>query len=256
MKIALAQSDIVWNDPEANHAVARTFVERAADAGVRLLLFPEMFNTGFSFPVGRLAETAYQQGTAFLQEMASRHGLFIAGSLPDIQEDANHPFNTLFIYGPNGCLGTYSKIHLIGTLGEKDSYQLGASRLIVEIEGVRICFAICYDLRFPYLFYDVAQQADLFAIVANWPSMRHEHWLTLLQARAIENQAYVAGVNRVGHGGGFEFLGGSRILSPHGKILAEGDSHPDLLIADIFPAEVAAYRTELPFLRDRQELRR
>lgn len=255
MRIALAQTDIAWNAPENNVAACRPFADRARDAGVRLLIFPEMFTTGFSFAIGDAAREAHRIGVDFLAETARTQAMFVAGSLPELRADSERPFNTLFVFGPDGgCIGTYAKMHLANPLGEGVAYRSGDTPLTVPIDDFQVSFFICYDLRFGNAFAARTDQTDLYVVTANWPSPRHMHWETLLAARAIENQAFVAGVNRVGSGGGLDYLGGSRIVSPKGEILAQAGREPDLLIADLERAAVSSWRDEFPWLADRRAL--
>jgi predicted amidohydrolase len=149
-------------------------------------------------------------------------------------------------------VGEYSKTHLISAMGEDAVYQPGAGRLTVRIGELRVSFFICYDLRFPTLFYDRAESTDLFVVVANWPAPRQRHWETLLAARAIENQAYVAGVNRVGQGGGYEFTGGSRVISPQGDVLATCHAREQVKVVELQLDAVASWRQQFGCLRDRR----
>ncbi|RIL00833.1 MAG: carbon-nitrogen hydrolase, partial [Proteobacteria bacterium] len=159
--------------------------------------------------------------------------------------------NTLRIFGPAGHLGDYSKIHLFGYGGESESYTAGNSTLTLPLGEIGASFFICYDLRFPAYFSKAAPQTHLYVVVANWPKARLSHFLALARARAIENQAYVAAVNRVGNGGGLEYTGGSTVFTPKGEVLAELGDEEGVLKCDISPQEVEQYRREFPFLRDR-----
>jgi predicted amidohydrolase len=251
MKIALAQTHIIWNLPEENIACHQAFVEKAHMAGADLMIFPEMFNTGFSFPTGELAGRAETLGRAFLEEQSRRTGMHMAASMPQVAQNGDRPFNTLYLYGPDGYVGEYSKIHLISALGEDQVYQGGNQLFTAQVGEFRVSFLICYDLRFPYLFTNVAEQTDLYVVVANWPASRQAHWETLLAARAIENQAYVAGVNRCGEGGGLDFSGGSRIISPTGDIIVNGTANQQLLVTDLDIDEVRSWRGKFKCLQDK-----
>jgi predicted amidohydrolase len=251
MKIALAQTQIIWNSPEENIENCQSFLEKAHAVGTTLLVFPEMFNTGFSFPVGELANQAESLGHSFLEESARQTGMYVAASMPKIVPPDSRPFNTLYLYGPEGYVGEYSKIHLISALGEDQVYQGGNKPFTVQIDEFRVSFFICYDLRFPYLFSSLAEQTDLFVVVANWPASRQAHWETLLAARAIENQAYVAGVNRCGEGGGLNFAGGSKIISPLGEVIASAQAEQQLLIQELDIDGVHNWRSDFKCLQDR-----
>lgn len=251
MRLALAQTHIVWNDPRGNLETTGRMVREAAELGCDFVVFPEMFNTGFSLLDGALAEAAYREGIEVLAESAAARRLTVAASMPRPLDGHDRPRNSLFVYGPDGCLGEYSKIHLISFLGEDQVYERGGQTLTVEIAGFRVSFFICYDLRFPDVFSRLAPGTDLYVVVANWPATRHGHWETLLKARAIENQAFVAGVNRVGSGGGLEFAGGSQVISPLGEVLARAGESEQLLTVDLDIEAVRSWRREFPCLADR-----
>ena len=254
MKIALAQTNIIWNDPEKNLENYRFFINQAHASGVELLVFPEMFNTGFSFPTGKIARQAQKLGCEFLEESALQSGMYVAASMPKVIEKDDRPFNTLYLYGSQGCVGEYSKIHLISALNEDKVYQSGNLQFTVRLNEFRISFFICYDLRFPQVFSTIAEKTDLYVIVANWPSSRKTHWEVLLAARAIENQAFVAGVNRIGHGGGLDFDGGSRIISPMGELIECGGNTQQLLVADLDIDDVLLWRKNFRCLKDKKML--
>jgi predicted amidohydrolase len=155
--------------------------------------------------------------------------------------------------GPDGRdAALYTKIHLIGILDEDRHYGPGALPVPFAMAGVRTACFICYDLRFPELFRCVADQCDLVLVIASWPEPRRAHWHALLQARAVENQCYVAGVNRVGEGGGNAFAGGSVVLDPLGEPLARAGEEEAVISAEIDPEVVARVRRDFPFLRDRR----
>lgn len=256
MKLALAQTDTHWNDPERNLATIRRMASEAAAQGSDFLIFPEMFNTGFSLLTGDEAEAAYLQGIEVLSQLAVEHGLYVAASMPSPLPSGDRPRNTLFVYSPYGCQGQYSKIHLISFLGEDKYYAPGDVTLTVEIAGFRVSFFICYDLRFPDDFSQLATETDLYVVVANWPATRHSHWEALLKARAIENQAFVAGVNRVGTGGKLEFAGGSQVISPLGEVLALAGDTEQLLTVEVDIEAVREWRRQFPCLEDRRPISR
>ena len=135
--------------------------------------------------------------------------------------------------------------------GEGEHYAAGRDRLTVQIDGVRVTPLICYDLRFTDLFWDAAADTDCYIIPANWPEARREHWMTLLRARAIENQAYVVGVNRVGSAGRLDYSGDTRIIDPLGQAIEAPVSEEAVLVGDVDAAKVAAVRVEFPFMQDR-----
>ncbi len=252
MRIAALQSDIVWEDPEANFERLRPWVAAAAGAGARLLVLPEMYSHGFSMDTERIAEPKGGPSTRFLIEEAERFGLWLAGSLPEREEGAERPRNTLVVAGPGGEVHRYHKIHPFSHAGENEHYQAGEAFVSVVIEGLRFTLFICYDLRFADEFWATAVETDVYLVVANWPERRRHHWQSLLVARAIENQAYVVGVNRVGEGSGLVYRGDSRIIDPMGEVLAAAAERETLLIADVDAATVRQTRQKLPFLLDRR----
>jgi predicted amidohydrolase len=257
MRVAALQSEIVWEDREANFARLRPWIARAAATGARLLALPETYSVGFSMATERIAEPWEGPSVAFLQEEARRHGIWLAGSVPELAKGAGagaKPANTLVLAAPDGALHRYRKIHPFTYAGEHEAFQAGDSHLTVDIEGLRTTLFVCYDLRFANEFWATAAQTDAYLLIANWPEARRHHWQTLLVARAIENQAYVIGVNRVGQGNKLSYAGDSRIVDPRGEILAAAAKAETLLIAEVDPAEVAATRREFPFLQDRREL--
>ncbi len=252
MKIAALQSEIVWEDPEANFERLRPWVVAAKAAGVRFLILPETYACGFSMATDRIGEPPEGPSTRFLREQAAEHGLWIAGSLPERPEGFERPFNTLVVAGPGGELHRYRKIHPFSFAGESECYGAGEDFVTIEVEGVRFTLFICYDLRFADEFWATAEATDAYVVVANWPEPRRRHWQTLLVARAIENQAYVVGVNRVGEGGGNRYTGDSRVVDPMGRILAAAAEQETMLLAEINPTVVRETRRTLPFLRDRR----
>lgn len=252
MRVALVQTDISWNSPRKNVENFNVFLEQAQFAGAELVVFPEMFNTGFSFPTGDLAREAQELGCTFLEEKSHQTGMCLVASMPKVIEGDERPFNTTYVYGAEGLRGEYSKIHLISALGEDKVYQGGKTPLTIQIGEFRVSFFICYDLRFPHIFSAIAEQTDLYVVVANWPASRQTHWETLLAARAIENQAYVAGVNRVGQGGGLDFRGGTTIISPKGELVASVNDEQKIIVADLDINEVKSWRKQFECLKDRQ----
>ena len=252
MKLAAIQHDIVWEDPETNHERLRPMVEAAAAGGARLVVLTEMFATGFSMNVERTAQPVGGPSTDFLLSQASEHGIWICGSIAE-QTDANgKPHNTLVVASPAGQLERYRKIHPFTYSGESEHFGAGTDFLTLDVEGIRTTFFVCYDLRFADEFWANAHETDLYVVVANWPSARRHHWTTLLAARAIENQAYVVGCNRVGKGGGLDYSGDSRIIDPMGDVLAAASEEETILFAEIDAGVVRDTRERLPFLQDRR----
>lgn len=257
MRVGLVQTDIVWEDRAANLARLAPKIAQAVDAGAQLVVLPEMFASGFSLNTDRTAEPFDGPSSQFLRESAQRHGTYICGSIAERSAAGTEPrpFNTLVLAEPSGELRRYQKIHPFRFGGEDRVFAPGSSWLTVPIHGVRCSFFICYDLRFADEFWHCAAATDLFVVVANWPSARRTHWMTLLGARAIENQCYVVGVNRVGSGGGLDYAGDSRLIDPRGELQVELPAHEErLAIGTVDPDEVKAWRSAFPTFQDRREL--
>jgi len=252
MRFAVVQHDIVWEDRAANFARLAPQVARAAGAGAEFVLLSETFSTGFSMTPG-IGEPEGGPSAQFLQEQAAEHGIWVGGSCPEIADDGPLPYNSFVLAGPDGAVHRYRKLHPFTHGGEHERFRAGDGPVTVTVDGVRITPFICYDLRFADVFWQAARDTDLYVVVANWPAARRLHWQALLQARAIENQAYVVGCNRVGTAGdGTEHAGDSRIVSPTGELLATAAGIETILLADVDPAEVAATRDRFRFLADRR----
>jgi predicted amidohydrolase len=189
--------------------------------------------------------------SSFLSDMAARHGIWVAGSCPETAPDDPRPYNSLVVASPDGAQHRYSKIHPFTYGGEDRHFRPGSEHVTVDIEGTRTSLFVCYDLRFADEFWGLARDTDLYVVPANWPESRRTHWMSLLRARAIENQAYVVGVNRVGEGGGLAYCGDSRIIDPLGNetVAADGES---IACAEVSPQNVAEVRARFPFLQDRR----
>jgi predicted amidohydrolase len=252
MRVAAVQHDIVWEDREANFARLARQVARAVAAGAELVLLTETFSTGFSMTPG-IGEPENGPSAAFLAVQAAEHGVWVGGSCPEIAPGEELPYNSFVLAGPDGETHRYRKLHPFTHGGEHERFRAGDGPLTVTVGGLRITPFICYDLRFADVFWRAAPETDLYVVVANWPAARRLHWQALLQARAIENQAYVVGVNRVGTAGdGTEHTGDSRVVSPMGELLATAAGSETLVLADVDAAEVADTRDRLRFLADRR----
>jgi predicted amidohydrolase len=252
MRVAAVQHDIVWEDPPANFERLAPWIAAAAGAQARLVVLTEMYSTGFSMNTDVTAEPADGPSTQFLVDQAKQHDLWLCASIAERSEDLPLPANTLVLADPQGNVARYRKIHPFTYSGEHEHFSAGEEFVTVEVEGVRVTPFICYDLRFADEFWATAERTDCYVIPANWPDTRRQHWMTLLSARAIENQAYVVGCNRVGAGGKLAYTGDSRILDPMGVELATASQGETLLLADVDPAAVAQTRKRFPFQQDRR----
>jgi predicted amidohydrolase len=252
VRIAAVQHDIVWEDRDANFDRLAPQVRRAVGAGAELVLLTETFSTGFSMTPG-IGEPEDGPSARFLAAQAAEHGVWVGGSCPEMQAGEDLPHNCFVLAGPDGSTHRYRKLHPFTHAGEHDRFRAGTEPVTVEVGGLRITPFICYDLRFADVFWRAAPTTDVYLVPANWPSPRRAHWRTLLEARAIENQAYVVGCNRVGTAGdGTEHSGDSRIVSPMGELLATAAGVETIVLADVDAAEVAATRDRLRFLADRR----
>lgn len=252
MRIAAVQHDIVWEDRDANFARLAPQVARAVGAGAELVLLTETFSTGFSMTPG-IGEPEGGPSSRFLAGQAAAHGVWVGGTCPEIADDETLPYNSFVLAGPDGTTHRYRKLHPFTHAGEHERFRAGEKPVMVTIDGLRITPFICYDLRFADVFWRAAPETDVYLVPANWPSPRRHHWQTLLRPRAIENQAYVVGCNRVGTAGdGTEHVGDSRIVSPMGELLATAAGVETVVLADVEAAEVSATRDRLRFLPDRR----
>jgi predicted amidohydrolase len=254
MKVAVVQHDVVWEDARATCDLIEPMIAGAAGAGARLIVLTEMFSTGFTMRPEELAESVDGPSTQFLTRMATTHGVWICGSIPVRPTDDPDTLavNRLTLIAPTGDKHTYDKIHPFSYGGEDKHYAPGIQFLTVDIEGLRTTFFVCYDLRFADEFWQLALQTDCYVVPANWPEVRRHHWQSLLVARAIENQAYIIGANRVGEGGGLQYCGDSRVIDPLGEIIAAGARTPAVLITEVDPTMVANTRDRFRFLQDRR----
>jgi predicted amidohydrolase len=251
--VSLCQMDISVGQPKANLAVARAMVVEAARRGSRLVLLPELWTTGYNLP--EIAAMAEREQESWLNEVrgwARELGICLhAGSLPEW--DGKQVFNTSRVFGPDGRdLGSYRKIHRVPMLNEEQYLAAGDRGVVCRDGPLPMGLLVCYDLRFPELSRLLALGgAHLLAVPAEWPAARTAHWRALLQARAIENQCYVAGINRVGTSNGVAFEGHSALIDPWGRQVGEAGSEPTILTLPVRPALVEEVRRQVPALRDR-----
>jgi predicted amidohydrolase len=252
MRIAAVQHDIVWEDREANFERLAPRVAAAVAAGAGLVLLSETFSTGFSMTPG-IGEPEGGPSARFLADQAAAHGVWVGGTCPEVADDGELPYNSFVLAGPAGQVHRYRKLHPFTHAGEHERFRAGREPVTLTIGDLRVTPFVCYDLRFADVFWRAAPDTDVYLVPANWPSPRRHHWQTLLAARAIENQAYVVGCNRVGTAGdGTEHVGDSRIINPMGELLASAAAVETLVLADVDPGEVAATRDRLRFLPDRR----
>jgi omega-amidase len=262
MRVHLVQYDIVWEDKPANHELVRGMLEGVDLRPGDLVLLPEMFDTGFSINVGVTAADP-QRSEDFLRTIATEHGVRVIASIPVRPEGEQRCRNRCLVYSPNGELEThYDKAHPF-TFGRESEAFTGGERIVIapidvpsgdaSSRRVPVCPTVCYDLRFPELYRaGVDAGAEVFTIVANWPAPRQAHWRALIIARAIENQAWVLAVNRVGSDPHLSYLGGSLVVDPKGEVVAEGDDTPGVISAEVDIEAIRRWREKFPALRDRR----
>ncbi len=245
--ISLIQTALHWESPDANRAMLE---EKIAEIGqpTDLIVLPEMFTTGFTMAPERVAEPMGLTTFRWLKQQAARTGAVVTGSY--VVRENGHYFNRLVWMQPDGQFSTYDKRHLFRMAGEHEHYAAGQNRLVVEWKGWRVCPLICYDLRFPVWSRNGGPNGpefDLLLYVANWPAARSAHWNVLLQARAIENLCYVAGVNRVGEDGtGKAHAGESALFDFRGERLAYQRDSEKMLTKTLDLGELFAYREQFP----------
>ena len=217
----------------------------AAAGGARLAILPEMFSTGFSMDAERIAQPPEGPSESFLREQATSLNLWILASIPESGKPS--PRNMALLVSPRGAVTRYAKIHPFSYAGEHQHYTAGDRVVTAGVEGVRVTPFVCYDLRFPEPFRLAAPETDLFAVVANWPQERREHWRLLLRARAIENQAYVVGVNRVGNDGhDVPHTGDSAAIDFRGRTLADAGNVAALLTVELPREPLMRFREKFP----------
>lgn len=249
MKTVILQRDILWGDPVRNCREAKQAIIR--NAGADLYVLPEMFSTGFcTNPVGIAESKGYT--LKWMKKTAAATGAAIAGSVA-IEEQGRY-YNRFYFVKPDGAVIQYDKKHLFTYGDEHLRFTPGDRRVVVEWRGVRILLEVCYDLRFPVWSRNRGDY-DMILYVASWPTPRVEAWSALLVARAIENQCYVAGVNRVGVDPSCEYCGGSVIIDPYGHTLAACPRGVESEAEAVIDMErLIEFKRKFPVLRDADKI--
>ena len=252
MKIALIQMDIAWESKKVNYARAENFFRRAARESCDIIVFPEMFNTGFSMNISAIAEDETGETSQVLSELAKKYGLNVIAGFAAKTQGRKKLRNLAVAFDRKGAvIATYAKMHPFSFAKEDKYFSSGNTRVIFHIGEVPASVFICYDLRFPEIFRDIARGVQAIFILANWPGSRRDHWETLLKARAIENQCFVIGVNRTGNdGNGIRYAGASHVFDPMGNDICSGGSKEQFIACEIDPETVTKVRSLLPFLED------
>ncbi len=252
LTLALGEYDIGWHDPTRSLAAAERIFERTASVGAQVVVLPEMTTTGFT--MDREQSVPIDSGEVHaLRELARKYDVWtVAGVALRAEEDPACAVNAALAIDPSGdIVAIHRKQRLFAYGEEHKAYAPGTESTVITIGGVHVGIFICYELRFPEVFGAVAREVDAMVLIANWPAMRQEHWDALLRARAIENQCYVVGVNRVGTANGLAYVGGSTGFDPW------GDRMPPALCGSTRLVTVDASRTrelraKYPFLKDRR----
>ncbi len=246
MKIAYYQQDIVWENTGANlNKIEKVLASLKPDTD--LFVLPEMFHAGFTMNPSKVAEPMDGDVVQFLKENADKYGITIIGSAV-ISENGKF-YNRLLVVSTGGKVVTYDKRHLFSVGGEDRNYIPGNKRVVTKVKDVRVMLLICYDLRFP-VWSRSKNDYDLLIYIANWPASRAEVWKTLLKARAIENQCYVVGVNRVGKDDTITYTGDSMVLDAKGKIISEAGKKEGVFYAVTDMGALKDFRAKFPVWRD------
>ncbi len=230
LNVSIVQTALYWENPSANLAMFSKKL-KALKENTDVIVLPEMFTTGFAVDRQRVAEAHGGEGLQWMQQIAGEKNCVITGSIAVKEEDKL--YNRLYWVKPDGTYTTYDKRHLFRMAGENKYYTAGDKKLVAEVKGWKICPLICYDLRFPVWARnrwneEGLAQYDALLYVANWPEARSFPWKSLLIARAIENQAYVIGVNRIGSDGNhIAHSGDSAVINPRGEQLTETKAHEE-----------------------------
>ncbi len=255
MRIALISLDQAWNDKDTNFLRCTEFVKLAADRGCSLIVFPEMTLTGYSFDLEISVEKGESSETlARFCSLAEDNDISVVFGAALSQSGVRFPLNTLCLANNKGeGRAVYSKVHLFSFAGEDSVFSAGEHPAIINVSGFRFLTSICYDLRFPEIYSMFADKVDAAIVIANWPARRVSHWRTLMVARAIENQSYMIGVNRIGQdGNNLVYEKSSMLVSPDGNILSPEIVTEELDIYEIDQNEVECYRASFPTVKDKR----
>jgi omega-amidase len=254
MKVSVIQLDIADGAPELNRERVRMLITQAAAEKPDTILLPEMWTTAYELDkLEQLCDKDGRPTLDMISELAAKYAVnIIAGSFADMGKDGGIR-NTSYVVDRKGSIAAkYEKVHLFKLMGEHTSLKAGSKYCVFTLDGVKCGLIICYDLRFPELVRTLALEGiKVLFVPAEWPSKRLMHWSTLLRARSIENQIFVAAANRAGKSSIDTFAGGSAVINPWGETLAEGDYREQIIIADIELGKVEEIRRQMDILSDR-----
>jgi len=252
LKISLFQGYLFWENIDKNLQNIGLRLSGGIREKTDLIILPEMFSTGFTMNAGPLAEPMNGKTMHWMHKIAKQFDCAVTGSI--IITEGGKYYNRLIWMNADGTYSYYDKRHLFTLAKEQNVYTAGTKKLIVELKGWKIFPVVCYDLRFPVWLRNVHGSYDLLIVVANWPERRALHWRTLLPARAVENQSYVVGLNRVGHDGNEIYHSGdSTCISPNGNVIYYKRDEEDVYTLSIIGDEVEKTRRTLPFLKDEDD---
>ena len=250
MKAHAVQLDQAWENKEANYEKATHLLSKAGVNPGDFIVLPETFPTCFSMNVSLTTADEPEKTEGFLADLAQKHQAWVTAGMTIPADSSDKGHNVSVTFTPEGeRIGFYAKIHPAAIFNEQKSYEAGDEVTTFPIAGFIACPFICYDLRFPEIFrIGTRKGANLFTVIANWPSVRIEHWVTLLRARAIENLAYVVGVNRTGKDPSLEYCGRTVIVDPHGEILVDAGDEETVISTELNLNEVENWRKQFPTL--------
>ncbi len=250
MQIVAVQHDIVWENKAANCAKVRTLLAKAAIRPGAMIVLAEMFATGFSMNLAATLEGSERPTERFVGELARQYQAAVIAGVVNAASPGRG-YNEAVAIGPDGEIARYLKMQPFCPGGEHTAYDAGRAAISFKWQDATISPFVCYDLRFPEVIRQAAGLgAEVITVIASWPVARIHHWIRLLQARAIENQCFVVGVNRIGTDPTLAYCGRSIIVDHHGEILADAGDKECVIAAEVNLEELRNYRAKLPFLKD------
>lgn len=250
MKVCVCQPDIVWEDKSANMRICERMICAAAHHHTELVVFPELTLTGFSMD-SSLAESNDGVTVTFFKEMSRKYG--VSCIFGYARKDCGAVYNDLAVVSGGVVKAEYSKLHPFSYGGESKVFTAGDREVIYQIsEDMRLGLTICYDLRFPEIYQELSKTCECIVVSANWPAARRKQWITLLKARAIENQCYIIGCNRCGSGGGLDYSGDSIVVAPDGECVPFTEIYDGCFCTEINVLEVIGARATFPLKQDRR----
>lgn len=250
MKIALFQTNLIWENPKENRTIIEEYFINEC-VSFDLFVLPEMFTTGFTMNPENVAETMQGETISWMKSLALKKNCAVCGSL--VVSENNSFYNRFIFVRPNGEIDFYNKRHLFSLAGEHEKYSKGTKKVIIDYKDWKICPQVCYDLRFP-AFSRNHEEYDLLLYVANWPKPRTNAWDILLKARAVENLCYVVGVNRIGFDeNNHEYIGHSQVIDELGNQILDVEEKQGVFIIELDKNKMHETRNKLNFLNDKDD---